>query len=123
MDSDDVPFAFTYSEEFNVSIGDAFQLRLKSPTDPPPSYGGEPFPIQPLLAVTDRGGNVASSASGYSVTAALVSQPHASTVLYPLEMLTQTIQSGYAQFRGLTLNETGYSYKLRFTTDMVIFSI
>lgn len=111
------PIAFTYSDEFEVILGDPYTVVL----DPNmgPFVGGIPFGLQPLLRVTDRGGNTVTSVSEGSADAALLSSPYADEELRTNATKSATFSEGVAQFSGLFLNKTGEGYELVFNTSLV----
>lgn len=118
MTSTKIPFAFTYSSSFVVSVGEPYSLQYI------PYFGhlsgGIPFQIQPSVKVTDRGGNIVTSINHGKVTVSLVRQPqHVNTQLLPSTNLQVDFVSGLAQFSGLFINEAGSPYQMKFQTNLV----
>ena len=111
------PIAFTFSDEFVVTLGDPYTLVL----DPNmgPFLGGLPFGIQPSVIITDRGGNTITSIDEGTVSAELYSTPYPDEVLLTNGTKTATFSGGVAQFEGLYLNLQGGGYELVFNSSLV----
>jgi hypothetical protein len=111
------PFAFTYSNEFDVTLGDPYTLVLDPNMGPFP--GGLPFPIQPTVLITDRGGNTITTIEDGSASVALYSTPHVGEDLLSTGTKTAFFSGGVAQFEGLYLNKMGGPYELIFNCSLV----
>ena len=113
-DSAGAAFASTYSESFNVLTGPIYKIQFS--TFLGRTLGGQLFNPQPVIATTDRGGNLVSSISNYKVTVSLTGP---STEILPVSALTAIFFDGLAQFSGLYINTRGLNYRLVFTTNLV----
>jgi hypothetical protein len=111
------PIAFTYSDEFEVTLGDPYTLVL----DPNmgPFLGGLPFGIQPSVVITDRGGNTITSIDEGSAFVELYSTPHEGEELLTTGTKEAFFSGGVAQFEGLYINKQGGPYQLIFNTSLV----
>jgi hypothetical protein len=113
------PIAFTFSDEFDVALGDPYTLAL----DPSMGHvqGGLPFDIQPSVVITDRGGNIVTSVDEGNAYVDLYRSPFPDEVLHTTETRMATFNGGTAQFEGLYLNKVGGPYELIFNTSLVSF--
>lgn len=111
------PLAFTFSDEFEVTLGDPYTLVF----DPNMGHvsGGLPFDIQPSVIITDRGGNTISTIDDGTVHVALYSSPFPDEELHTTGTKTATFNGGVAQFEGLYINKQGGPYELTFNTSLV----
>jgi hypothetical protein len=94
------------SNAFAVSAGPP--ARLTFTAQPTAGYAGQPLPIQPMVAITDAGGNVATT-SGATITLALsAGTPGAS--LSCTGGLSRATYAGVATFSGCSINIQGTNY-------------
>lgn len=100
------------SSAFSVSVGAAAQLLFT--TQPAGASGGSSFTTQPVVAATDAGGNVVTSASG-SVTLSLASGTGAAGATLS-GCTTPRLRSGVASFGGCTLDVASSGYRLHATS-------
>jgi len=107
--------AFASSAPFDVSVGEPFLLGMKTLVGT--ATGGSPFSPNPVLAVTDRGGNVVSSVNGYRVVAVLDQNSYGAQLL-PVTGLTVLMINGVAAFQQMYINPAG-NYFITFTINMV----
>ncbi|KAL3786858.1 hypothetical protein HJC23_013779 [Cyclotella cryptica] len=116
-DEYDLVLGTTVGQRFAVRIGERFMLDVTS--QPENAYGGSAFGIQPVLAVTDRGGNIVRNVNEGTVTASLVGGSDGATLRGSTEeVFTVDIKYGVAAFQGLYINEAATNYSLRFITDL-----
>jgi len=112
--------ASVYSDPFIVYVGDAYQLSFQRFVGT--AYGGTTFRAEPILAVTDRGGNIIASVNNGAVSATIYQNPsHA--LLRPINGTTAPFINGVATFHNLYINEYGTPYRLKFSTNIVSSSI
>jgi hypothetical protein len=97
-----------------VTVGPVYKIQFH--TFLGHTLGGEVFSPQPVIAAADRGSNVVSTVSGYTVTASL-SGP--STALLPANQLTAVFSNGLAQFSGMYINQAGSNFIMAFVADLV----
>jgi hypothetical protein len=99
------------SSPFAVAAGPATKLVFKA--QPGNSTAGQPFPIQPVVAITDAGGNLVATgpSSTKSVTLAIGANP-GSGVLTCTGGLTRTAVAGLATFSGCAISKGGIGYTL-----------
>ena len=112
-------FAQTFSNPFNVYIGDPYKLAFKNFIGV--AFGGILFSQNPTIAVVDRGENTVLSFNTGTIIAALITGPDNSTDpsilkqrLRPQELTIVNIVDGLAVFEGLYINEAGYPYQITF---------
>ena len=108
--------ASVYSDPFIVYVGEAFQLSFQRFVGT--AYGGSTFRAEPILAVTDRGGNVITSVTSGDVIASIYENP-TGAVLRPINGTSTPFINGIATFSNLYINEHGAHYRLQFSTNFV----
>jgi len=99
------------SSNFSVAAGPATKLAFTS--QPNAATTAQAFPIQPVVAVQDAGGNTVTTGaySTASVTLAIGTNPAAGT-LTCTGGLTKNAVSGVATFSGCQINNAGAGYTL-----------
>ncbi|KAL7554992.1 hypothetical protein ACHAWF_018570 [Thalassiosira exigua] len=105
-------------DEFDVSVGEAHDLGFVA--RPETAHGGIPFGSQPVAAVRDRGGNVATDASEGTVTVSLETGPAGSVLRCASDGsgFVAPVANGLSAFSGLYLDEAASHYSLRFSYDL-----
>ncbi|MGC8635334.1 MAG: hypothetical protein ACP5VP_11900, partial [Candidatus Limnocylindrales bacterium] len=94
------------SNAFAVSAGAPAKLTFTA--QPTVGYAGQPLPTQPVVAITDAGGNVATT-SGATITLAL-SGGTPGAVLSCTGGLSRMTYAGVAAFSGCSINAQGANY-------------
>lgn len=107
--------AFAFSSEFDVSVGALFKMDFYLTVGA--GTGGSPFSPNPIVALTDKGGNAVLSESGSTVE---VLEADYTVDINPTTDTTVTVENGYATFEGLYINEAGGPYTLRFITTATL---
>ena len=117
-----VPFAFTLSVPFDVTVGESYSLDILPYLGH--VHGGTPFQIQPTVRITDRGGNVVSDVDEGMIEATLTRQPRGGAAeLLPVDARTTSFSGGTATFVGLYINKAGGPYQIEFKTNLVRLNI
>ena len=93
---------------FTVSPGPP--ARLAFTAQPAVGYAGQPFAIQPVVAITDAGGNVATTSSA-TITLTL-SGGTSGAVLSCTGGVSRTTVAGVATFTGCSINAQGSNYAI-----------
>ena len=96
------------SNTFNVSVGPPTQLVFTA--QPTGATANQPFPIQPVVAVADAGGNTVTSTSA-TIALSILNNPAGGT-LTCTGGLSRTTYLGVATFSGCSINNAGYGYTL-----------
>nr|CCA22127.1 predicted protein putative [Albugo laibachii Nc14] len=100
------------TKSFCVQAGEGRILQLiQSPTT---AAGGCAFSIQPILKVTDAGGNIPGDDASNLVQISLSPNPY-NGKLRPDAFLTAKVQRGVAVFRNLNVDKAGSNYTLLFS--------
>ena len=99
------------SSAFNITVGAGTQLMIQQQ----PGDGIVPLALspQPVVQIQDAGGNVVTSDSTTTVTAAIASNPGGGTLS---GTLTVTAVSGVATFTDLAIDKVGTGYTLSFSS-------
>ena len=118
MQSPTVSFLAVLVLLFSHFISLASSATLTIGTQPALAVGGSSFATQPVVNILDDSGNIYSSFTG-SVYATLQDSPSGFEQLWFNGTSTNTLNAvsvadGKAKFSGLTLNEVGQGYILRF---------
>jgi hypothetical protein len=103
------------SGSFVVSAGPPVKLTLTS--QPTSGVAAQAFATQPVVAITDAGGNVATTSSA-TITLSLTSYT-AGGVLTCTSGLSRTTVSGVATFSGCSINAAGTNYVITATATNV----
>lgn len=109
-------FAQTFSDTFSVSTGPVFKLDFYQFVGS--AFGGLPFAPNPVIALTDKGGNVITSQKSGTVEAVLTTSLYGAHQLLPAQRHVATFSKGLAAFSGLYINEAGYPYQITFNTSV-----
>ena len=109
-------FAQTYSDAFTVTTGSAYKLDFDQYVGT--AFGGEVFAPNPIVALTDRGGNILTNQKSGFVEAVLTTSLLGSQLL-PAKRHIASFSKGLATFSGLYINEAGYPYQITFNTSLV----
>lgn len=96
------------SNTFNVSVGPPTQLVFTA--QPTAATANQPFPIQPVVAIADAGGNTVPSTSA-TITLSILNNPAGGT-LTCTGGLSKTTYLGVATFGGCSINNAGAGYTL-----------
>ena len=96
------------SAAFNVAAGSAAKLGFTA--QPSTATGNQAFPIQPVVAIQDLGGNTVTSSTA-TVTLAIGTNP-ASGTLTCTGGLVKNAVAGVAAFSGCQINNAGVGYTL-----------
>lgn len=99
----------TLSPLFDVTGGAAQALRFDA--QPSVVVAGDLWPVQPIVSLTDRGGNIATVDSSSNITLALVNSPGSL-----LGNTTVRVDRGVANFTGLATDLKGTNFRLLATT-------
>ena len=102
------PLAFTYSDEFDVALGNPYTLVFNSNFGP--FFGGTPSENQPSVSIRDRGGNVITTVNEGTAFIDLYSSPYSGEELLTTGTKMATFSGGVAQFEGLYINQQGGPY-------------
>ena len=94
------------SNAFTVSAGPPAKLTFTA--QPSVGYAGQPFAIQPVVAITDAGGNVATTSSA-TITLTL-SGGTSGAVLSCTGGVSRATVAGVATFGGCSINAQGSNY-------------
>lgn len=113
-DTAGIAFASVASAFFSVAVGPVYKSQFSVFVGH--TLGGQLISPQPAVSLADRGGNVVTTISGYTVTASLMGP---STALLPTMELTTVYKNGIAQFNGLYINKAGNNYIMVFKTNLV----
>lgn len=111
-------FLTVVSEPFYVARGPPTSLRIIQAIGE--AHGGEPFDRQPRVALTDAGGNVIEENESLLVQASLHRNPHNGTLSTNLSSTSLRLARGLAVYAGLTVDEAGWGYQLRFTLNETV---
>ena len=103
------------SGSFVVSAGPPVKLTFTA--QPTSGTAAQAFPIQPVVAITDAGGNVATTSSA-TITLSLTSYTSGG-VLTCTSGLSRTTVSGVATFSGCSINAAGTNYVITATATNV----
>ena len=101
-----------------LSLPSSLSVTLILGTQPSLAIGGEPFGVQPVVNFLDDGGNLDSTFSGFAYATIQESLTGFESLYYAgsstnIDNMVAVVD-GRATFSGLTLNEAGSGYKLRF---------
>lgn len=110
-------FAQTYTDAFTVTTGAKYKLDFNQYVGT--AFGGEVFSPNPVIALTDRGGNVITSQKTGYVEAFLTTSLTGQHQLLPAGRHMATFSGGLATFSGLYIKEAGYPYQITFNTSVV----
>lgn len=103
------------SGSFVVSAGPPVKLTFTA--QPTSGTAAQAFPIQPVVAITDSGGNVATTSSA-TITLSLTSYTSGGA-LTCTSGLSRTTVSGVATFSGCSINAAGTNYVITATATNV----
>jgi trimeric autotransporter adhesin len=106
----------TSAESTNVAITASAASKLGFTAQPTSASSNQAFPIQPVVAVQDLGGNTVTSGlnSNATITLAIGTNPAAGT-LTCTSGLTMVAVAGVAAFAGCQINNAGVGYTLTAT--------
>jgi hypothetical protein len=97
-----------------VALG-AVAKQLTVLVQPLTSTAGEPLSVQPVLALTDDGGNILTTESSGSVSVSIGVNPSRFAVIYPLGSAFSFV-NGIARCSGLFINKADVGYTLVFSS-------
>jgi len=103
---------------FSVGIGPPSNLRIlqyvSDNENKDKIFGGKPFPVQPKIALVDRGGNILDYDSISGISIGIHSNPSAGSLI-PISNQFLLLSKGTAQFRGLSIDIAANGYSLFFS--------
>ena len=110
-------FYSAFSDAFDVSVGDIYQLRFESYLGN--AFGGAAFSSHPNVGLADRGGNIIRGIDGVEIVATLSLRPKGTELLLPSTSLAVETADGVANFTDLYIMEAGGPYQISFTATNV----